>query len=357
MATINDVADQAGVAASVVSRLLNNDPRLRIRPSTERRILAAVRELDYRPNSAARSLRLAKASTLGLVMHDITNPVYGEIMRGAQQATTEAGYTLLLGDADALARGDEAVRQLLGGRRIDGLLLQRSTYVSDRLIMKHRPEGFPIVLLNDRSTGPLSSVALDDRAGAALAVRHLLELGHTRVAFIGVGTSYRSTERRRAYLSVLREAALPVRDEWIVRGGAETAAGRDAMAALLRTRPRPTAVFVANLNAAVGALRMVDASGLSAPDDISIVAMHDAWFAEQLNPPLTTVRMPLAEMGRAAVVQLLAELGGEPPRHIAVTEPEPVLNARASSAPPQTAGRERRRRRGAPSAKAHVLAR
>lgn len=341
MATINDVARRAGVAPSIVSRLLNDDPRLRIRDATECRILAAVRELNYRPNSAARSLRLARSSTLGLVMHDITNPVYGEIMRGAQQAATEAGYALLLGDADALARNEEAVSHLLGEQRIDGLLLQRSTYASDRLLMRNRPRDLPVVLLNDWSRGPLSSVALDDRAGALLAMHHLLGLGHTQIAFIGVGTSYRSTERRRAYFASLRDAGLAVRDEWVVSGGAESNTGRNAMAALFSSLPYPSAVFVANLNAAVGAVRWAFESGLSVPEDVSIVALHDAWFAEQLNPPLTTVSMPLREMGRAAVLQLCGELDGESRRHIAVTSPQPVLNERASSAPPRRKGKRR----------------
>ncbi len=252
-----------------------------------------MRDLNYRPNPAARSLRLARASTLGLVMHDITNPVYDEIMLGAQQAATEAGYALLLGDADALAKNEEAVNHLLGKQRIDGLLLQRTTYGSDRLTMEKRPHNFPIVLLNDRTQGPLSSVSLDDKAGALLAMRHLLGLGHTRIGFIDVGTSYRSTQRRRAYLSSLRDAGLAVRDEWMVRGGAEANAGRNAMATLLHSRLCPTAVFVANLNAAVGAVRWAFESGLSVPEDVSIVAFHDAWFAEQLNPPLTAVSMPL----------------------------------------------------------------
>lgn len=336
MTTISDVANLAGVAPSVVSRLLNKDPRLRIRTATERRILAAVTELNYRPNSAARSLRLARASTLGLVVHDVTNPIYGEIMRGAQQAATEAGYALLLGDADALAKSEDAVRHLLGEHRIDALLLQRSTYASDRLIMKNLPDGFPVVLLNDRSRSSLSSVALDDRAGAALAMDHLLELGHTRIAFIGVGTSNRSTERRRVYLASLRRAEIPHRAEWVLRGGPEPNDGRDAMSLLLGGECRPNAVFVANLNTAVGVLRTAYDAGLSIPADLSIVALHDAWFAEQLNPPLTTVRMPLANMGRAAALQLLAELDGKPRQRFVVTDPEPILLPRASTAPPRS---------------------
>ena len=335
VATINDVADQARVTPSVVSRLLNGDPRLRIRPATEQRILAAVKRLNYRPNAAARSLRLARTSTLGLVMHDITNPIYGEIMLGAQKAATEAGYALLLGDADALARSEEAVRHLISEQRIDGLLLQRSTYASDRLITQLVPDGFPVVLINDKTRGRFSSVTLDDQAGAALATRHLLELGHTRIAHIGVGSSHRSAQRRLAYLATLRSAGIAIRDEWIVDGGSRADSGRSGMRALLDTHPRPTAVFVANLSAAVGVLRMTLESGCSVPDDMSIVALHEAWFAEQLTPPLTTVRMPLAEMGRAAVVQLLGQLNGQPERQLATTDPEPILIRRASSGPPR----------------------
>jgi DNA-binding LacI/PurR family transcriptional regulator len=126
MATIVEVAKRANVTPAVVSRLLNGDPTLRIKPETRQRVLDVVKMLNYSPNPSARALRKARTGMLGLVVHDITNPVYAEIIVGAQQAATDASYTLLLGDADALAPGEDSLEALLKSRAIDGLLLQRA---------------------------------------------------------------------------------------------------------------------------------------------------------------------------------------------------------------------------------------
>jgi LacI family transcriptional regulator len=334
MPSIVEVAKRANVTPAVVSRVLNGDPTLRIKPETRARVLEVVRALNYRPNPAARALRKARTGMLGLVVHDITNPVYAEIVVGAQQAATDARYTLLLGDADALAPGEESLEDLLRSRRIDGLLLQRAGTASDNVLASRAPSRVPMVLLNDWANGDISSVALDDLAAARLAVGHLAGLGHTEIAHLAGADSHRARQRILGYQQVLARTGLAQRDGYVVAGGWDVATGRAAMARVLAARKRPTAVFVANTLAAVGALAAIREAGLAVPGDISIVSIHDVWVAEHLAVPLTTVRMPLAVMGRTAVKLLIEQIDGQPPQRVLVKEPEPVLVRRSSTAPP-----------------------
>jgi len=333
MATIVEVAKRANVTPAVVSRLLNGDPTLRIKPETRQRVLDVVKMLNYSPNPSARALRKARTGMLGLVVHDITNPVYAEIIVGAQQAAADASYTLLLGDADALAPGEDSLEALLKSRRIDGLLLQRAGTASDDVLARLAPSRLPTVLLNDWADSGISSVALDDLAAARLAVTHLVDLGHTEIAHLAGAESYRARQRRLGYEQVLTKRGL-TREIHVAVGGWDIEAGRAAMTGLLDMRKqRLTAVFVANTLAAVGALAAIRDAGLRVPDDISIISIHDVWVAEHLAVPLTTVRMPLAVMGRTAVQMLVDQIDGQPAQRILVKQPEPVLIRRASTAP------------------------
>lgn len=338
MATISDVAARAGVARSVVSRLLNADPTLRIRPATRTRILKAIRDLDYTPNATARALRLARSGALGLVVHDITNPIYGEIISGVHKAATAAGYVVLLGEATELERRTDTLRQLLASGRIDGLLLQRVGEADDAALAELAHHGLPTVLLNDWAIGDASAVSLDDLGAARLATKHLVELGHECIAHLAGADSHRSAQRQLGYEQVLKEAGLPAPDDWTVTGGWDLVTGQDGMRRLLALRYRPTAVMVANVLAAIGALAATQKAGLKVPTDISIIAIHDAWIAEYVTPQLTTVALPLARMGERAVELLLARLAGDEPSALTVTNPPPLLVLRASTAPPPGRG-------------------
>ncbi len=340
--SITDVAQAAAVTPAVVSRVLNGDPTLKVRAATRERVLAAALELDYTPSHAARALRRSRSNALGLAVHDMANPVYGEIIAGAQKAATDAGYVLLLADIEALARGDEAFRGVLHGGAIDGLLLQRAGTAADQKIVRAAKARVPTVLLNDRST-TLPSVALDDAAGTDLATQHLIELGHTRIGHLSVGGTSRSSARVRGWRAALTRAGLAADPDWLVDGGHTVSLGHDGMAAMLAGVPaahRPTAFVVGNVLAAIGALTAVRAASLSVPDDLSLVALHHVVLAEHVTPPLTTVAMPLRELGSAAVTLLLqrlnADADGEQARGLVVRDPAPRLVVRGSSAPPRS---------------------
>jgi LacI family transcriptional regulator len=322
---LRDVAAAAGVDASVVSRVLSGDSRLSVRPETRERVLEAASRLDYRPNAAARTLKTARTMAIGMIVPDLANVNYATIAQGAEEAASTSGYALLVAHGSASDR----LPDLHG--RIDGLLIGMATSETPR--HGEFGGGVPALLVNRREPCGVASVTVDDEAGGALATQHLLSLGHRRVAHIA-GPQNADTARRRlrGYTSALQAAGLDPRSEWIAETAFDEAGGHVAATRLLRLEPRPTALFVANVRAAIGALAAARRLGLRVPEDVSIVGFHDAPFTAYLDPALTTVRMPLAEMGRQAVDSLLALLGGQPVADVMVASPAELV-VRASSAP------------------------
>jgi LacI family transcriptional regulator, galactose operon repressor len=323
---MKDVAAEAGVDTSLVSRLLNADQTLSVRPETEERVMAAVRRLAYRPNTAARTLKTARTMALGMVIPDLSNVIYAEIARGAGDRAAAAGYVLLISGAAA------EVRTEILEDRVDGLLYAVATAQSvPDLDVPGAPPG---ILINRRGPASSPSVVVDDRAGVALATRYLLSLEHSRIAHVAgpqdVDTARR---RRRGYVDAMTAAGLDVPAELTVESTFDEEGGAASTAALLRVTPRPTAIVAANSNAAVGAMAAVREAGLSVPQDVSVVGLHDIPHASYLNPALTTVRMPLAEMGGRAVDLLLGMIAGDPGGAVMVTTP-PELIVRASCGPP-----------------------
>lgn len=331
MPTVADVARLAQVSPGVVSRLLNGDESLRVRSETKDRVLAAARELDYAPNYAARALRKARSGLIAIGVHDASNPIYSAITEGAEAAATEAGYALMLADVDALAHDDAAFRRIVAGGAIDGLLLQRAGTRSDALIAKIASGSVPTVLLNDHTRGSIGSVAVDDYSAAKLATHHLLELGHRAIALLQVdGPKSRTDRRRRGWEDALQQAGIHPDPALIANGGHTPEGGEAGMRALLAMRGF-TGVFVANSLSAVGAMTSVRQAGLTVPDDISVVALHDFALAPHLSPALTTVRLPLREMGARAVGMLRERLDDGVTSHEIISTPSPQLIVREST--------------------------
>jgi LacI family transcriptional regulator len=334
-ATLNDVALLASVDRSVVSRVVNEDPKLNVRPETRQRVRAAIEKLGYRPNAAARSLRTSRTYMYGLLIPDFANPVYAEIIKGAESAARALGYGLMTTTACDVRRGLDNYLDLFGQGRVDGLLLagEEAGGVHDHL----HPAPVPWLLVNRAVPNSRRYVVLDDERGSRLAVEHLLELGHRRIAHIA-GPDITDTSRRRyaGYLGALRDAGLPADPNLMVRADYTPRGGASALQALL-TRPNPpTAVFVANVASAVGALHSARAMDLSVPRELSVITVHDLPLTGYLVPALTTVRMPLEELGRRAVQRLAGS-----PDHDAITDVVrgPIeLVQRESTAPP---GRDR----------------
>lgn len=317
--TLADVAAHAGVDASVVSRVLSRDPRLNIRETTRDRVLRSVKVLDYRPNELARGLRTARSKAFGLLIPDFANPVYASIIAGAEAAATELGYLLVTGSLAVQTA-------VLGEGRVDGLLLAGPEHGL-------RPD-VPVILVNRRTPGARRYVILDDERAARLAVEHLAQLGHRRIAHVA-GPEAADTAQRRltGYLKAMTDAGLAVDDDLVVHTDYTDAGGAAAMRELVGRGRAPTAVFVANVASAIGALHEARSAGLRLPDDLSVVAVHDLPLAGYLSPPLTTVRMPLGELGRQAIT-LLASVPADEPVQVVVDGPMELV-VRSSTAPPR----------------------
>lgn len=337
MAKIGEVAALAAVSAATVSRVLSGDPTMRVSGETRKRVMEAARALNYVPSHAGRSLRTAKARAVGLVVPDVTSAVFAELAAGAAQVAADRGLTLVLAGAEQLASDPDWVARALGEGRVDGLVVQLPDDAAQRVVDDLVPHARQIVLINSIDNGVIDTVVLDDRAGVVAAVDHLVALGHRDLGFVGgVEGSATGERRRRAFVARVQEHGLPVPGSdapapWITALGYTGPEGREAAVRLLSGERRPSAVVVANLNAALGVLAEIHQAGLRVPADISLVALHDVWYADALWPPLTTVRMPLRALG-AAAVELLLDGDRSTPTHRVIEDP-PVVLVRESAAP------------------------
>ncbi|MDO8307225.1 MAG: LacI family DNA-binding transcriptional regulator [Actinomycetota bacterium] len=333
--TLVDVAKAADVDPSTVSRVLRDDPRTKATPETRDRIRRAAERLGYVANATARSLAVRSTSTIGLLIPNVSGFIYADIIRGASDAARDLGYVLVVADGSELGHAGDAVRRLVLEGRVDGLLLASGT-VTDNVAQDLVGEAGNIVVLNRQIGGRGPRIIEDDEFGMVLGMQELISYGHTRIACLA-GPPNVDTSRRRikGYRRALREAGLPFHAGLVVHAGFDEADGYQGMQVLLRKSPPPTAVAAASLAAAVGAMAASRDAGLGIPSDVSIVAFHDAPLANYLTPPLTTIAMPLQELGRQAVEMLHRRLIGEPgPLLVKVEEPAPVLVRRKSVAVP-----------------------
>ncbi len=328
--TLKDVARLAGVDASLVSRVVSNDPGLSIPDSTRSRVLSAVATVGYRPSAAARSLRTQRLSTLGLIVPDLTNPVYAPIVAGAQVAAGTAGIALLLASdtEGASPEGAEALVRMLAEDRVDGILLASGSR-SDVLIRIVAATGKPTVLVNRAAEG-IPSVTVDDQAGARIATAHLVEKGHERIMHLAGPAGVDTTRRRLAgYLDVVDSTLMADSASVTNAKGWSARHGYEAGHALLDRADGASAVFIANVTMAVGFYRAAHERGIRIPDDLSVVALHDYDLAAMIVPSLTTVSMPLRELGASAVNQLLGIVDGAMPHNLMISR-RPVLVERES---------------------------
>lgn len=310
--TISDVSQAAGVSITTVSRVLRGDKKLSIRKETRARIFAAAEKLNYAPNPAARSLRTSKSMAIAIILPEAENPAYAPIIRGAQAAAVENGYSLLVSYCGENQSPDEIYRNLVLNIRVDGLLVTTSQS-EDEGILPQEATGIPTVLVNRRTVAENNFVIVDDGAGARLAVEHLVSLGHRRIAHLsGPLRHYNSAQRAKGYTDALKAAGIVPDPALIVESGYLTEEGRVATQKLLdECRPLPTAIFCNSLLVAAVAVAVCRKNGLVVPTDMSIVGLHDGTIAELIYPPLSTVRYDLFEMGRQATLSLLEVIDHE----------------------------------------------
>lgn len=327
LATLIDIAKAAGVSTGVVSRVVNGDETLRIGKETRKRVLRIIAELDYSPNVAARSLRSASSGVLALVVHDISNFVYREILDGAQLAAGRLGKALVITDASSSSESANGLLRLINGGGLDGLIIQGGGKDADEIIARAAKRNMPIVALQARLDTKAHLLRLPDREAAKIAAEHLRSLGHGRVGCIATARGLTFTDER---LRGIRQIFPDLDENDVVYSLPKVEAGEHASAQLLDRRKDLTSMICLNVLCGVGTLRTVRKRGLKTPDDMSIIAVHELELAQDLATPLTTVQMPLFELGRAAVEKVVS--GTVEPNGETVIDTRPKLISRASTA-------------------------
>lgn len=302
--SIKDVARRARVSHSTVSRALQNPER--VAGATAERVQRIAREMGYRPNSIGRSLVTQRTATIGVVVTTVADPFISEVVAGVEDIAHRRGYAVFLANSNAEPEREIGVVRSFHDRRVDGVLVMASRVGSLYLPLLEELN-VPIVLLDNQGPGEFAhSIGIDDLGGGQMAVRHLVELGHRRIAYIGDRHGLQSDEDRNAgYRAELARAGIRLSAELTVHGDGKAEGGKLAMESLLALQHPPTGVFCYNDMTAMGALRTLHAAGYRLPQQMSVVGFDDLPIAPYLEPPLTTVRQPKAEMGRMAAGRLL----------------------------------------------------
>ncbi len=340
--TIADVAARAGVSTATVSRVLSG--AVPARPETRERVLTAVRELGYRPSSVARSLKLRRTHTIGLIITDIENPYFPEIVRAVEDAARELEYALLLCNGADDPEREASYLEVLAERRMDGIIIATSR-IGERHARWLARAPVPVVIMNSETSVPgIPAVLSDNRAGGRIATEHLLQLGHRAIGHISAPASHAAAEPRLAGVGDAM-VACGLQPEWLViaQGDGHVAGGQRAMDQLLDRAPGMTGVVCYNDLTAIGAIRSLRSHGRRVPGDVSVVGFDNLDLAGYVDPPLTTIVQQKTLMGRWAVERLARLIEGE--RVPAGETPGEVVRLpvrlleRESTAPPPIAGK------------------
>ncbi len=332
--TIRDVAARAGVSKSLVSLVMRGSPR--VREEKRRAVLRAAEQLGYRPNAVARSLVRRRTNVIGVMLSDLHNLYFAEVVDGIEAETLSAGYRALINTGGRVPEREwEAIETLLQ-LRTEGVIMAGTVLPSSRILATAASVPLVLVARTSRSSS-VDSVANDDRAGARLAVEHLVSLGHGRIGHVDGGEGAGARARREGFLEAMRSHGLAA-GAAVARGDYTEEGGASGVDRLLARGRRPTAVFVANDLAAVGALHALERIGLRVPDDVSVVGYDNTALAALGHINLTTIDQPKREIGGTAVRLLLERLedGRKRARHVVV---RPSLVVRGTTAPPPSRAR------------------
>ena len=335
-ATIADVARRSGVSTATVSRVLSG--AVPARAATRERVLAAALELDYRPSGIARALKRHETRIIGLLITDIGNPFFPQVVRTIEDEAHRRGYGVVLCNAADDPERELAYLDLLVERRVDGLIV-----ASARMTRRHAERlstvPMPVVLVNAQAPGArLPAITVAHRHGARMATEHLLSLGHRRLAHLAgpLAQAGAARLRRAGVADALRAAGIDPGSLVVAEGNEHVDGGARATEQLLGDASPPTGIVCYNDLSAIGALRAIRAAGLRVPADVSVIGFDDIEPAAWTDPPLTTIRQPTADLGRWAVERLTTT-----PTDEAAASPqvvlEPSLVVRGSTGPPPSA--------------------
>lgn len=331
MPNIYDVAKRARVSVATVSAVINKTSY--VSPQLSRQVERAILALNYSPNLLARSLAQRKTHTIGILIPDVANPFFPEIVRGAEDEASEAGYTVILGNSDNQVAKEDLYLNLFLSKRVDGILFVKGAgELNPSLLENLKKAGTPVVLM-DREYSELhaDTVVADDYGGAFAATQHLLELGHRRIGIVaGIAGTSTTKGRTRGYIEALQKSGVEFAESLVANGRYDIESGYTEGLRLLDQHP--SAVFVTNCMMTIGFLRAIEEAKLHCPEDISIVSYDDFFWNDVFHPKLTCVEQPKYQLGRRSTEILLSRIAGKHKRpKYEVLKNE--LRVRESSAP------------------------
>lgn len=304
--SIIDVAKKAGVSIATVSRVINGSNKVKL--ETKTRVMDVVKELHYSPNPAARGLIMRKTEAIGLLLPDLHGEFFSEVIRGADEAVQAKGYHLIVSSSHNALKEIEAALRFMRGR-VDALVVMSPQIHSD-LLLANLPKSLPVVLLNCHSSNPTyDTIMTDGYGGAREMISYLLEQGHRKIALIkGADTNIESQERLRGCQSVLTENGIALDASFIFSGAFTEESGYTAAKEILKLKSKPTAIFAFNDAMAIGAIGAIREKGIIIPDEISVCGFDDIPIAQYLNPSLTSVHVPIAELGAMAIARIFERM-------------------------------------------------
>lgn len=310
MANIQDVATRAKVSIATVSRVLNESDH-KVSPATRQRVLAAVRQLDYRPNALARGLLMKKTMTIGIIIPDISNPYYAEIVRGIQDVADQTGYNVLLQNTDRKQARIIKSIHLLREKIVDGVIFSGGI-IHEYATLSALKELRERVVVIGRHEVNFPAALVDNIGGAAQAIQHLIDLGHEKIAFLG-GPENSTTmiDRFKGYQTALAQNGFPLQDDLLKWGDLTPESGYAAATELLNRKDRPSAIFSGNDMMAFGSLHAARRLGLKVPDDVAVVGFDDVPLCAYVDPNLTTVEIPRYGLGAGAMQMLIDLISGK----------------------------------------------
>ncbi len=331
--TIYDVAREAGVSMATVSRVVNNNPN--VKPQTRKKVYEAIERLGYRPNAVARGLASKKTTTVGVVIPDIANAIFAEVARGIEDIANMYHYNIILCNADK--RKDKEIRVIntLLEKQVDGLLFMGGAVTEDH-VQAFRTSNVPIVLCaTTDDKGDIPSVDIDHEAAAFDAVGKLIADGHRSIAMIS-GTLQDPANgyaRFQGYKRALEHAGIAYREDYVRIGNYRYESGIEATQYFLGLGDRPTAIFSATDEMAIGAIHCIQDSGLSVPDDVSVISVDNSRISSMVRPLLTTVAQPMYDIGAVSMRLLTKLMKKETVENAKVTLPHELIVRRSVAGP------------------------